>query len=128
MNTLNEQYKLYKELYEKESMQKQLLIKKLQSGKLKVPTTYKQTADSGKQTKKRKESQKRRTRQHSSEDSPGEAITYLSSPRSEESHRERSVKRSAKKRKLEKRQERPRSQSSYSQSPDPTFRQRGSSP
>jgi chromosome segregation ATPase len=51
MNTLSEQYKLYKELYEKESMQKQLLIKKLQSGKLKVPTTYKQTADSGKQTK-----------------------------------------------------------------------------
>lgn len=39
MNTLSEQYKLYKELYEKESMQKHILIKKLQSGKLKVPKT-----------------------------------------------------------------------------------------
>lgn len=58
-------------------MQKQLLIKKLQTGKLKVPTTFKQTQDSGKQSKILKGS--RKVRQHSSEHSQGESITYLSS-------------------------------------------------
>lgn len=80
MNSMSEKCKLFKELYEKEAAQKQLLLKKLKSGKLKIKPP-KDAQDTSKK-KKKKRSRTALSRRSEEETSAAE-ITYLSSPESE---------------------------------------------
>lgn len=113
MNNLNDQCRLYKELYQKECQQKGILLQKIQSGKFKS-----QPCDDPKERSK-----KRKKRKHVSENSGDETITYLSSPPAIDTLRD-STKRSSRSKGVLKKST--HQSSSCSPSPDPTFRKRSS--